>query len=560
MTGERDETGPRKAGPGDASPENGTPDDRGAEARDATAGKATEERGADGSADGSADGGAESGRAGPDSGPDAGPEAKPGPEVVGPEVSEIDPRTRPEEEIGAAAEEGADAFDAYSVPAETARACLEAIEAGDRRALGELLEGLHPADVADLIEQMGAAPRRFLIELWGTEIDGEILSELEESVRREVIAALPPDVVGEAVRDLDSGDIVDLVEDLEPAEQERLLDALPPTLRTGVEQALAYPEYSAGRLMQREVVRAPEHWSVGDAIDALRSSDEVHLPEQFYHVVLVDPRMHPVGYVTLSRILSARRATPLRDITEPSFRTVPVDQDIADVAYAFNQYHLITLPVVDANERLVGAITIDDALGVLDEENEEDILRLAGVDEESSISDRVGETVRRRLPWLGVNLATAILASLVIGLFDEALAQVVALAILMPIVASMGGNAGTQSLTIAVRAIATKDLTGANLRRVIGREVSVGLLNGLFFAAVMGVIAALWFSDPRLALVMGVAMIVNLAVAALAGILIPVVLDRTGVDPALASGTFVTTVTDVVGFFAFLGLGVLVLL
>ena len=454
----------------------------------------------------------------------------------------------------AAAEE-----DAYSLSSERVQEVLLAINAGDAPRLAALLDAMHPADVADLMEQLGDATRRLLLRFWGREIDGEILAELEESVRREVIAALPSEVLGEAVRDLDSDDVVDLVEDLDAADRDRLLDALPASDRVAIRQALSYPEYSAGRLMQREVVRAPEHWTVGEAIDHLRA-EEAALPEQFYHVILIDPAARPVGYVTLSRILSARRATKLRDITEPSFRTVPVDRDEGDVAYAFNQYHLITLPVVDAAERLVGAITIDDAMAVLDEEHEEDILRLAGVDEESSLSDRVSETVKRRLPWLAVNLATAILASIVIGLFDEALAQVVALAILMPIVASMGGNAGTQSLTVAVRAIATKDLTGANLWRVVGREVAVGLVNGLAFAVVMGVIALLWFSDPRLGLVIAVAMVVNLAVAALSGILVPVALDRWGVDPALASGTFVTTVTDVVGFFVFLGLGVLVLL
>lgn len=468
---------------------------------------------------------------------------------------------RPEPDV---AEEEPDAeddrdADAYSLPPERVQAIMLAINAGDARGLGRLLDELHPADVADLMEQVGDSTRRLLLRFWGREIDGEILSELDEGVRREVIAALPEEVLEEAVRDLDSDDVVDLVEDLDDEEQSRLLDALTPSQQVVVREALSYPDYSAGRLMQREVVRAPEHWTVGEMIDNLRAAEE-HLPEQFYHVILVDPRMHPIGYVTLSRILAAPRATALKDITEPSFRTVPVDQDEADVAYAFNQYHLITLPVVDAEERLVGAITIDDAMGVLDEEHEEDILRLAGVSDESSLADNVTDTLKRRLPWLAVNLATAILASLVIGIFDEALAQIVALAILMPIVASMGGNAGTQSLTVAVRAIATKDLTGANMWRIVGREVIVGLLNGAVFAIVMGLIAVLWFGDPRLGYVIGAAMIVNLGVAALAGILVPLALERAGVDPALASGTFVTTVTDVVGFFAFLGLGVVVLL
>ncbi len=450
--------------------------------------------------------------------------------------------------------------DAYALPPETVDQILTAIRGEDPRRVAELLEGLHPADIADLIEQLGEGLRARLIALWGREIDGDVLTDLDESIRAEVIEALPPEVVGEAVRDLDSDDVVDLLEDLEPEEQVRLLGALTPARRMAIREALSYPEYSAGRLMQREVVRAPEHWTVGDAIDALRHGDDLHLPEQFYHVVLVDPKMRPVGYAMLSRILISKREVPLKDITEPSFRTVPVDKPESEVAYAFNQYHLITLPVVDEDERLVGAITIDDAMAVLDEEHEEDILRLAGVSDESSLADKVSETVKRRLPWLAVNLGTAILASLVIGLFDEALAQIVALAILMPIVASMGGNAGTQSLTVAVRALATKDLTGANLQRVVMREIAVGLINGVVFAVVMGIIAMLWFSDPRLGFVIAAAMVINLGAAALAGILIPVALERAGVDPALASGTFVTTVTDVVGFFAFLGLGVMVLL
>ena len=303
---------------------------------------------------------------------------------------------------------------------------------------------------------------------------------------------------------------------------------------------------------------APEHWTVGEVIDFMRNSDE--LPDQFYHVVLVDPRLHPIGNVTLGRIMSSRREVPLADLAEETFQIIPVDQDEEDVAYAFNQYHLISAPVVDDEGRLVGMITIDDAMIVLDEGHEEDILRLAGVGEESSLSDTVMETTRQRLPWLAVNLATAILASLVISIFEDTIAGVVALAVLMPIVASMGGNAGTQSLTVAVRAIATKDLTGANVWRVIRRECLVGLINGVIFAVVMGVVGLVWFGSPALGYVIAVAMVVNLVVAGLAGTGIPILLERVGIDPALASGAFVTTVTDVVGFFAFLGLAAVVLL
>jgi magnesium transporter len=298
---------------------------------------------------------------------------------------------------------------------------------------------------------------------------------------------------------------------------------------------------------------------VGEMIDYLRAHKR-DLPEQFYHVVLTDPRMKPTGHVTLGRLLSSARKTGLTDIVEDSFRAIPATQHEDDVAYAFNQYHLISAPVVDEDGRLVGVITIDDAMTVLDAAAEEDLLRLAGVGEESSLSDRIVETTRQRFPWLFVNLVTAILASLVIAQFEDAIAQIVALAVLMPIVASMGGNAGTQSLTVAVRALATKDLTSANLMRVVTREAAVGLINGLAFAVVMGVIGMVWFGNAGLGAVIAAAMVINLLIAGLAGILIPVVLARLKVDPALASGAFVTTVTDVVGFFAFLGLAVIFLL
>ena len=305
---------------------------------------------------------------------------------------------------------------------------------------------------------------------------------------------------------------------------------------------------------------APEHWTVGEAIDRLRGADEDDLPDQFYHLVLVNPRLHPIGNVTLGKLMRSRRDVALIDLVEETFRVIPATQPESDVAYAFNQYHLISAPVVDDEGRLIGQITIDDAMAVLDEEHEEDILRLAGVGDESALSDNVVETTRQRLPWLAVNLVTSILASLVIAQFEMAIAQIVALAVLMPIVASMGGNAGTQSLTVAVRALATKDLTGANVWRVIRREVIVGLINGLVFAVVMGIVGVIWFGSPALGYVIAAAMVVNLVVAGFAGTVIPVVLDRLGVDPALASGAFVTTVTDVVGFFAFLGLAAVVLL
>lgn len=448
--------------------------------------------------------------------------------------------------------------DAYLLDRSAVAAILDAVDVGNQALLTELMEPLHAADIADLLEQIGHAERESLIRLYDHEFDGDILSELDESIREDVISILAPHVLADAVRELESDDVVDLIEDLEEPQQEAILDALAETDRLAVKQAMTYPEGSAGRLMQREVVMAPEHWNVGQAIDYMRSNE--HMPDQFYHVILVDPRLHPVGNVTLGKLMGARREVPLVDITEEMFHVIPVTQDEEDVAYAFNQYHLISTPVVDDEGRLAGMITIDDAMAVLDEEHEEDILRLAGVGDESSLSDSVAETVKRRLPWLAVNLLTAILASLVIALFEDTLSRFVALAVLMPIVASMGGNAGTQSLTVAVRSLATRDLTGSNVWRVIRREVLVGLLNGLVFAVTMGVVGVIWFGSPQIGYVIAVAMVINLVVAGLAGTVIPVAMDKMGVDPALASGTFVTTVTDVVGFFVFLGLAGMVLL
>jgi magnesium transporter len=447
--------------------------------------------------------------------------------------------------------------DGYVLSPRVIAAILFAVETQDRDQLIALMEPLHAADIADLLEQVNAFDRRRLVELYGRELDGEILSEVDDGIREEVIAMMRPEVLAEAVRDLESDDVVDLIEDLEEGAKETILASLEDADRRVVEQSLSYPEFSAGRLMQREVVMGPEHWNVGEAIDFMRETEG--LPEDFYHMVITDPLMHPIGHVTLGKILGAPRAHLLRDILEPGFRTFRVDESESDVAYAFNQYHMISAPVVDQYDRLIGVITIDDAMNVLDEEHEEDIMRLAGVGD-GTLSDRVSETVKQRLPWLAVNLVTAIMASLVISQFETTITSLVALAVLMPIVASMGGNAGTQALTVAVRAIATRDLTGANVWRVIRREVLVGLVNGLIFAVLMGIVGVIWFGSLALGLVIATAMVINLVVAGLAGIGVPVVLERVGVDPALASGAFVTTVTDIVGFFAFLGLAATFLL
>ncbi|MEO0822830.1 MAG: magnesium transporter [Pseudomonadota bacterium] len=434
---------------------------------------------------------------------------------------------------------------------------MEAVDAGARDAALARIADLHIADIADLVEQLGSERRRRFIALtWGA-LDPELLIEVEEGVRDDILDFLKPADVAEAAREFETDDVVYLLSDLDPDEQREVLEALDPADRVAVARSLTYPEYSAGRLMQTDFVRAPAFWTVGQMIDFLRASTD--LPEQFYDIVVVDPSMKPVGLIPLAAILGNRRPVVLSGIMNAEFTTFHVEDTQEDVGYGFKQYHLVSAPVLDDDGRIVGVITIDDAVEALDEEAEEDLKRLGGVGDEE-ISDAIWAITKRRFPWLAVNLATAILASLVIAQFDETIAQIVALAVLMPIVASMGGNAGTQSLTVAVRALATRDLTPTNTLRVVWREAVVGCLNGVGFAVVMGLVAYVWFGDPEIGWVIAAAMVVNMIAAALAGILIPIALDRAGADPALASGTFVTTVTDVVGFLAFLGLAALVLI
>ena len=455
-------------------------------------------------------------------------------------------------------EEQAPADDALTP--KTIDAVLAAVEAGDHDALVAVLAPLHEADIADLLEQISRPERRALIELWGVQLDGEVLAELEEGVRDEIVAELPDHILAAAVQDLETDDVVYLTEDMDEPQQERILRALDDADRAAVEQSLKYDDYSAGRLMQREVVVAPEHWTVGDAIDFMRRED--WLPESFYDIVIVDPQMHPVGMVALGRLMGAGRAVRLKELMDEDFRTIRADQSQEDVAYLFNKYHLTTAPVIDADGdaggRLVGVITIDDAMEALEEEAEEDIRRLGGVGDEE-LSDGVFAIARGRFVWLAINLCSAILAATVISEFTATIQAFVALAVLMPIVASMGGNAGTQALTVTVRALATRSLGSANRRRFILREGLVGLCNGVGFAVAIGLLSGLFFQDVRLGLVIGTAMVGNLIVAGFAGALIPIALDRLGADPALASGTFVTTTTDVFGFFAFLGLASLML-
>ncbi|GMG84380.1 magnesium transporter [Paralimibaculum aggregatum] len=449
------------------------------------------------------------------------------------------------------------AEDEYLLDSELFEAVVEAVEAQDAGALATLIADLHVADLADLVEQLKFDQRIAFLTLTWPVIDKDVLAELQENVRDELLPELDPTLVAEALRELDTDDAVYVLEGLEDEAQEAVVEALEPSDRAMISKSLTYPDYSAGRLMQSEFVKAPPFWTVGQMIDEMRNSE--HLPEQFYDVVLVDPAMRPLGKISLARILGSPRPVILESLMDEHIRTLHVEDAQEDVAYAFNQYHLVSCPVVDDDGRVVGVITIDDAMEVLEDEAEEDIKRLGGVGDEE-ITDRVWAITRRRFPWLAANLATAILASAVIAIFDDVIGKLVALAILMPIVASMGGNAGTQTLTVAVRALATRDLTPSNMMRTVGRETLVGLLNGLLFALVIG--AATWalYGNPMLGAVIAAAMVVNMLVAGLAGILIPIGLERIGADPALASGTFVTTVTDVVGFFTFLGLAALLLL
>lgn len=442
-----------------------------------------------------------------------------------------------------------------------------AIEAGDAAQLHALCDELHPADLADLLGLIGEDERVRLIELLGGGLPAETLAELDPDIRESVVLALAPKKLAEAVADLDTDDAAFVLEDLDEEKRAEILAEIPVPDRIALHQALDYEEESAGRLMQREVFAAPAYWTVGQIIDRLRGSDD--LPDRFYEVFVVDPTFKPIGSVPLSTLLKTPREVPISQImSDRELRLIPVTMDQEEVAYLFEQYNLISAPVVDESERLVGMITVDDVVEIVHEETHEDMLALGGVEADTGLSDTVVETVRSRFSWLAVNLGTAILASLVISLFDAVISQVVALAVLMPIVASMGGNAGTQTLTVAVRSLATKDLTAANAARIIWKEALVGGVNGLLFALIMGVLAGVWYYvvydgglavSVRLGLVVGAAMVINLLAAGLAGILVPLGLQRAGADPAVSSSVFVTTVTDIVGFFVFLGLAALAL-
>lgn len=430
-----------------------------------------------------------------------------------------------------------------------------AISRADIAALRNLVGDLHEADVGALLEALEPEQRPRLVELLGLHFDFAALTEVDDAVREEILEELPPHTVAEGVRDLESDDAVAILAGLEQDDRAEILDQLPPPERIALTRSLEYPEESAGRRMQTDFIVAPSTWTVGRAIDYMRETEE--LPERFYELYVVDPVGRFRGAVPLDKLLRSKRPVPVVELMESDRPRVRADQDQEEVARLFQRYNWVAAPVVDANDRLVGVITFDDVADVIEEEAEEDIKALGGVTHDEELSDSVFTIVRGRFNWLLVNLGTAFIASVVLGLFEEQLQKMVALAVLAPVVASQGGNASTQTMTVAVRALATQDLSDANARRVIAREMLVGLLNGMAFAVITGVIAWLWFRVPGLGVVIGLAMICNMTAAALGGILIPLTLNRLKIDPAVASSPFVTTVTDVVGFFSFLGIATL---
>ncbi len=426
-----------------------------------------------------------------------------------------------------------------------------AIAGRDAPALKREVDDLHQSELGDLLEALHPDQRRALVELLGADFDFSALTEVDEVIRLDIVENLPNAQIAQAVQELDSDDAVYILEDLDEEDQDEILSQLPFTERIRLRRSLDYPEETAGRRMQTEFVAVPPFWTVGQTIDYMR--EDKNLPDRFSQIFVIDPTFKLVGAVDLDQILRSRRNVKVEEIMYETRHAIPATMDQEAAASEFKQYDLLSAAVVDENERLVGVLTIDDVVDVIQQEAEEDLLRMGGVGDEE-LSDNIFSTSRSRVPWLLINLFTAFLAASVIGLFDRTIEHIVALAVLMPIVAGMGGNAGSQTMTVTVRALATKDLDIYNAGRIIRREMGVGFINGIVFAILIGCVAATWFHDPNLGGIIAAAMIINMFVAALAGILIPLLLDRFKIDPAVASAVFVTTVTDVVGFFAFLGL------
>ncbi|AMM84983.1 magnesium transporter [Martelella sp. AD-3] len=438
-----------------------------------------------------------------------------------------------------------------SVSAEFLAGVQQAIAEGNTDYLREEVANLHESELGDVIEALDYDSRPELVRLLGDEFDLTALTEVDEAIRLDIIESLPSEQLVSALSALDSDDAVYILEDLEDEERENILAKLPFTERIRLTRSLDYPESSAGRRMQTEFVAVPPFWTVGQTIDYMREDDD--LPDSFSQIFVVDPTFRLLGAVDLDSILRTKRQVKIETIMRETNHPIDAELDQEEAAQVFEQYDLLSAAVVDNNGRLVGVLTIDDVVDVIHEEADEDIKRLGGVGDEE-LSDNVVRAVRSRFGWLLINMGTAFMSASVIGLFDESIGQMIALAVLMPVVASMGGNAGTQTMTVTVRALATRDLDIYNAARIIRREAGVGLFNGVVFALLIALVAGYWFDNPQLGGVVAAAMIINMFAAAMAGILIPLLLDRAGADPAISSSVFVTTTTDVIGFFSFLGI------
>ena len=426
------------------------------------------------------------------------------------------------------------------------------IKASDIKFINQTLEDLHPSDVANLIENLSSETRAKLIEIEEFDIDPEIFVEINESIQTEILQLLSSDSIAKIIKRLESDNAISIIENLNIEKKNSVLDKLPPKDRFLLEEGLSYPEDSAARIMQREFTAVPSDWSVGQTIDYLRESKD--LPQEFLEIFVVDNDFKPIGIVPSSRVLRTPREKKMNSIMREMPVLISVNMDKEEVGHTFENYNLVSAGVVNKNNKLVGMITADDVVTVVQEEAEEDVLRLAGVGDEE-ITDSVLIKTKRRFNWLLLNLFTALLATWVISLFGASIEQMVALAFLMPIVASMGGNAGMQTLAVTIRAIATKELSSGNFNKIVGKEFLIGILNGIIFAIITAIIVQFWFQEIKLSLLIGISMVLNMIVAGLFGILVPVSLKKVNIDPELASSVFVTTITDVIGFLSFLGIG-----
>ncbi len=428
----------------------------------------------------------------------------------------------------------------------------EKIKLSDSQFIDNSLKELHPSDSADIIENLSIENRSKLIELEGFNIEPEIFVELNESIQSEILLLLSINSIANLLKKLESDDAITILENIDQSKKDSVLNLLPPQDRFLLEEGLGYPEDSAARIMQREFTAIPSNWSVGQTIDYLRESK--NLPDEFLEIFIVDTDFKPIGTVPSSKVLRTPRDNKMNSIMREMQVLIPVNMDQEEVGHTFENYNLTSAGVVDKNNKLVGMITSDDILTIVKEEAEEDVLRLAGVGDEE-ITDGIFKKTKRRFNWLLLNLFTAFLATWVISIFGATIEQMVALAFLMPIVASMGGNAGMQTLAVTIRAIATHELSSTNISKTVSKEFAIGILNGIIFAIISSVIVLLWFKDLNLSIIIGVSMILNMIVAGLFGILVPVTLKKFKVDPAISSSVFVTTITDVIGFLSFLGVG-----